>query len=104
MKNVDETKNFEGADLTKKEVKNDFIRPGCPAILLEFILTLSANGGKSRVVFKTVRGVAQSGSALVWGTSGRWFKSSRPDHLSKRLSGFSWRSFFLFELYLVFFK
>jgi hypothetical protein len=27
-----------------------------------------------------MRGVAQSGSALVWGTSGRWFKSSRPDH------------------------
>jgi hypothetical protein len=26
------------------------------------------------------RGVAQSGSALGWGPSGRWFKSSRPDH------------------------
>jgi hypothetical protein len=26
------------------------------------------------------RGVAQSGSALEWGSSGRWFKSSRPDH------------------------
>jgi predicted NUDIX family NTP pyrophosphohydrolase len=25
------------------------------------------------------RGVAQSGSALGWGPSGRWFKSSRPD-------------------------
>jgi hypothetical protein len=23
--------------------------------------------------------VAQSGSALGWGPSGRWFKSSRPD-------------------------
>ncbi len=27
------------------------------------------------------RGVAQPGSALAWGASGRWFKSSRPDHL-----------------------
>ncbi len=27
------------------------------------------------------RGVAQSGSALAWGASGRWFKSSRPDQL-----------------------
>ena len=26
------------------------------------------------------RGVAQSGSVLAWGASGRWFKSSRPDH------------------------
>src|SRR5437660_8507774 len=26
------------------------------------------------------RGVAQPGSALAWGASGRWFKSSRPDH------------------------
>ena len=25
------------------------------------------------------RGVAQPGSALPWGGSGRWFKSSRPD-------------------------
>src|ERR687886_803619 len=25
------------------------------------------------------RGVAQSGSALGWGPSGRWFESSRPD-------------------------
>jgi hypothetical protein len=26
------------------------------------------------------RDVAQSGSALEWGSRGRWFKSSRPDH------------------------
>ena len=26
------------------------------------------------------RGVAQSGSAHVWGTCGRWFESSHPDH------------------------
>lgn len=26
------------------------------------------------------RDVAQSGSAPVWGTGGRWFKSSHPDH------------------------
>ena len=30
----------------------------------------------------TSRGVAQPGSALEWGSSGRWFKSSRPDHKS----------------------
>jgi murein DD-endopeptidase MepM/ murein hydrolase activator NlpD len=29
------------------------------------------------------RGVAQSGSALAWGASGRRFKSSRPDHWEK---------------------
>jgi hypothetical protein len=27
------------------------------------------------------RGVAQSGSAPVWGTGGRRFKSGRPDHI-----------------------
>ena len=32
------------------------------------------------------RGVAQPGSALAWGASGRWFKSSRPDHLKAPLS------------------
>ena len=31
-------------------------------------------------MIKTKRGVAQSGSALVWGASGRRFKSGRPDH------------------------
>ena len=35
--------------------------------------------------FCKVRGVAQPGSALAWGASGRWFKSSRPDHLKKRV-------------------
>ena len=37
------------------------------------------------------RGVAQPGSVLVWGTSGRRFKSSRPDQFSMRrfrVSGF----------------
>ena len=29
------------------------------------------------------RGVAQPGSALAWGASGRWFKSSRPDQLCR---------------------
>ncbi len=28
--------------------------------------------------------MAQSGSALEWGSSGRWFESSRPDHGAKR--------------------
>ena len=31
-----------------------------------------------------MRGVAQPGSASVWGTGGRWFKSSRPDHIMKK--------------------
>ena len=31
-----------------------------------------------------MRGVAQPGSASVWGTGGRWFKSSRPDHTMKK--------------------
>src|SRR5262245_44724072 len=31
------------------------------------------------------RGVAQPGSALDWGSRGRWFKSSRPDHLLQLL-------------------
>jgi hypothetical protein len=33
------------------------------------------------------RGVAQFGSALDWGSRGRWFKSSRPDFYSSRLYG-----------------
>ena len=37
---------------------------------------------------KIYRGVAQSGSVSEWGSEGRWFKSSRPDHL-KELKG--WR-------------
>ncbi len=30
------------------------------------------------------RGVAQPGSALDWGSRGRWFESSRPDHIPER--------------------
>ena len=32
---------------------------------------------------KKKRGVAQPGSVLAWGASGRWFKSSRPDQTIK---------------------
>ena len=32
----------------------------------------------------TGRGVAQPGSALDWGSRGRWFKSSRPDQFHRR--------------------
>ena len=40
-------------------------------------------------LFVTSRGVAQSGSALGWGPSGRWFESSRPDNARARSgSGF----------------
>lgn len=31
------------------------------------------------------RAVAQLGSALEWGSRGRWFESSRPDSLKPRL-------------------
>ena len=33
----------------------------------------------SQGIIATNRGVAQFGRVLVWGTRGRWFKSSRPD-------------------------
>src|SRR3546814_4388219 len=33
------------------------------------------------------RGIAQPGSALVWGTSGRRFESGYPDHRIKRRHG-----------------
>jgi hypothetical protein len=33
--------------------------------------------------------VAQPGSALHWGCRGRWFKSSRSDHLKQGLSSFT---------------
>ncbi len=43
------------------------------------------------------RGVAQSGSAHVWGACGRWFESSRPDHLGKSRNLWNHRGFgFLF--------
>ena len=34
---------------------------------------------KDQLIFKSFRGVAQPGSALAWGASGRRFKSFRPD-------------------------
>ena len=33
------------------------------------------------IPFKTGRDVAQPGSAHAWGACGRWFKSTRPDHV-----------------------
>jgi hypothetical protein len=39
-----------------------------------------------------VRGVAQSGSALDWGSRGRRFKSGRPDHFGSRNRRFWWRT------------
>ena len=39
-------------------------------------------GPLSTAPFKKCRAVAQSGSALVWGTRGREFESHRPDHFS----------------------
>ena len=34
-------------------------------------------------MFALCRGVAQTGSALEWGSRGRWFKSNRPDQFLK---------------------
>jgi hypothetical protein len=36
--------------------------------------------GRSEYISSTRRGVAQTGSALAWGASGRRFKSGHPDH------------------------
>ncbi len=43
----------------------------------ERMFAIRSDGTSRRLV--PPRGVAQSGSALGWGPSGRWFKSSRPD-------------------------
>ena len=43
--------------------------------------TTPVAGGPSGTVYcPRRRGVAQSGSAPEWGSGGRWFESSRPDH------------------------
>ena len=36
------------------------------------------------------RDVAQSGSAPQWGCGGRWFESSRPDHLLQQERTLDW--------------
>ena len=38
----------------------------------------SKDASRLKKIYK-FRGVAQLGSASVWGAEGRWFKSSRPD-------------------------
>ena len=56
------------------------------------ILDLKDFGGQKKIIINEIkdliheikkiykfRGVAQLGSASVWGAGGRWFKSSRPD-------------------------
>ena len=56
------------------------IKPSAWSTILFFLLTvilMNANIYKNIVVIG--RGVAQPGSALEWGSRGRWFKSSRPD-------------------------
>ena len=40
----------------------------------------SIEGRRMPVIRCRSRGVAQPGSAPDWGSGGRWFKSSRPDH------------------------
>ena len=44
-------------------------------------------GWSLRIAGKGPRGVAQPGSALAWGASGRWFESSHPDRSRGRLIG-----------------
>ena len=43
----------------------------------------------------SIRGVAQSGSALEWGSSGRRFKSSRPDSFPNKVPPFTGEGPFL---------
>ena len=45
--------------------------------------------------------MAQSGSALVLGTRGRWFKSSYPDHL--KIDFKDLKSIFFYQFRLLFF-
>ena len=42
--------------------------------------------GIAAQTYKTRRGVAQPGSVLAWGASGRPFKSARPDQYTVVLS------------------
>ena len=44
-------------------------------------------GNRSKIKGLQSRGVAQPGSAPALGAGGRWFESSRPDHLPRVLSG-----------------
>src|SRR5262249_11835096 len=46
------------------------------------------HGRHSRYTALSGRGVAQPGSASVWGTGGRRFKSCRPDHSLPKFIGF----------------
>ena len=43
----------------------------------------------------TVRGVAQPGSVLVWGTRGRKFKSCRPDQNISKKPALRWLFLFM---------
>ena len=43
--------------------------------------------GLLRIIAASVRGVAQPGSVLAWGASGRRFKSSRPDQSRYKKAG-----------------
>ena len=62
-------------------------------IPLDSFLTVHIQSDKYPLFF---RGVAQSGSALVWGTSGRKFKSCRPDHWENKALGDSAKGLFCF--------
>ena len=51
-----------------------------------FLLTRAGFSRSSIVLEDGERAVAQLGSALVWGTRGRRFKSCQPDSLAYRLN------------------
>ncbi|NOK60264.1 MAG: hypothetical protein GFH27_549281n343 [Chloroflexi bacterium AL-W] len=52
--------------------------------LLRYSVDRSRNTGYNVRNDIQLRGVAQPGSAPEWGSGGRWFKSSRPDHVLAR--------------------
>ena len=65
--------------------------------LLNLCLFLTGfdEGGNSLNTFSTsCRGVAQSGSVSEWGSEGRWFKSTRPDHFSQFIFLLQYREFY----------
>jgi hypothetical protein len=54
-----------------------------------------------REIYSIGRGVAQPGSVLAWGASGRRFKSGRPDHISpiSKIASFPQKDFHTVHLF-----
>lgn len=51
--------------------------------------------------FCTVRTIAQFGSALDWGSRGRWFESSRPDQKFAGQAPSAWPFLFLITMIIL---